>query len=112
MSITLRSSVGAFDEDFMRRLPAVEKALAARGLELSRCMISKDRSLADPPNWDYTIFLDDEFCRVTQPDDLTLLDYVDACGRVLDDETASQHTTDSELAGARLLQWIELLAGI
>lgn len=110
MSITLRSSVGPFDEAFLRRLPAVENALIARGLTPSRFLISKDRSLADPPNWDYTIFLDDEFCRVTQPDDTTLLDYFDACGRVLDNEAASQHTTDSEYMAANLLRWIELLA--
>jgi hypothetical protein len=111
MSITLRSSVGGFDEDFIRRLPSVEGAMAARGLIPSHVTIIKDRALADPPNWTYTIVLGDERCRVMQPDDMTLLNYVEACCRTLDDESAaSQLDADSEHLGARLLQWMELLA--
>lgn len=113
MSITLRSSVGAFEEVFLLRLPRVETTLIAHGIDPSSVTITKDRSLADPPNWDYTIFLNDEYCRLTQPDDVTLLNYFDACCRVFDDEiTASRHDADSEHVAARLLQWIELLAEV
>ena len=47
MSITLQSTVGGFSPEFMRKLPAVEQAMIAHGLEPSAFVISKDR--ATPP---------------------------------------------------------------
>ena len=47
VSITLQSTVGGFSAEFMRKLPLVEKAMIAHGLEPSQFVISKDR--ATPP---------------------------------------------------------------
>ena len=42
MSITLQSTVGGFSAEFMRRLPLLEQAMMAHGLEPSQFVISKD----------------------------------------------------------------------
>ena len=47
MPITLQSTVGGFSGEFMRRLPKLEEAMLAHGLEPSEFVISKDR--ATPP---------------------------------------------------------------
>ena len=39
MSITLQSTVGGFSGEFMRRLPLVEQAMIAHGLEPSGFVI-------------------------------------------------------------------------
>ena len=41
MSITLQSTVGGFSAEFMRRLPLLEQAMVAHGLEPSQFVISK-----------------------------------------------------------------------
>jgi hypothetical protein len=81
MSITLQSTVGGFSPEFMRRLPAVEKAMIAHGLEPSQFVISKDR--ATPPSvpfigpffYDYTVFVGEENFTVTEPNDIIFLNY-------------------------------------
>ena len=81
MSITLQSTVGGFSAEFMRRLPLVEQAMVAHGLEPSAFVISKDP--ATPPTvpfigpffYDYTVFVDGESFTVTEPNDMVFLDY-------------------------------------
>ena len=81
MAITLQSTVGGFSAEFMRKLPAVEQAMIAHGLEPSQFVISKDR--ATPPSvpfigpffYAYTVFFGDENFTVTEPNDIKFLDY-------------------------------------
>jgi hypothetical protein len=81
MSITLQSTVGGFSPEFMRRLPDLEQAMIAHGLEPSQFVISKDR--AAPPAvpfiapffYDYTVFIGEENFTVTEPNDIIFLDY-------------------------------------
>lgn len=81
MAITLQSTVGGFSPEFMRRLPQVEQAMIAHGLEPAGFVISKD--LATPPTvpwvgpffYDYTVFVDGENFTVTEPSDIKFLDY-------------------------------------
>ena len=81
VAITLQSTVGGFSAEFMRKLPAVEQAMIAHGLEPSQFVISKDR--ATPPSvpfigpffYAYTVFFGDESFTVTEPNDIRFLDY-------------------------------------
>jgi hypothetical protein len=82
VGITLQSTIqGGFSTEFMRRLPAVERAMIAHGLEPAQFVISKDR--ATPPSvpfigpffYSYTVFVDDENFTVTEPNDIVFLDY-------------------------------------
>ena len=94
MSITLQSTVGGFSAEFMRRLPALEAAMVAHGLEPSQFVISKDRAtpatvpMIGPFFYDYTVFVGEEHFTVTEPNDIQFLDYFyDRC--VAEDETAT-----------------------
>jgi hypothetical protein len=81
VSITLQSTVGGFSAEFMRRLPALEQAMTAHGLEPSQFVISKD--WATPPSvpfigpffYDYTVFVGEDRFTVTEPNDIVFLDY-------------------------------------
>ena len=81
MPITLQSTVGGFSAEFMRKLPELEQAMIAHGLEPSQFVISKDR--ATPPAvpfigpffYDYTVFIGDESFTVTEPNDIRFLEY-------------------------------------
>jgi hypothetical protein len=82
VAITLQSTIeGGFSAEFMRRLPKVEQAMIANGLEPADFVISKDR--ATPPSvpfigpffYDYTVFVGDENFTVTEPNDMVFLDY-------------------------------------
>src|SRR5712675_2674646 len=82
VAITLQSTIeGGFSAEFMRRLPALEQAMIAHGLEPADFVISKDR--ATPPSvpfigpffYDYTVFVGDENFTVTEPNDMVFLDY-------------------------------------
>ena len=81
MSITLQSTVGGFSAEFMRRLPALEQAMIAYGLEPSAFVISKDRAtpatvpIIGPFFYDYTVFVGEEHFTVTEPNDIQFLDY-------------------------------------
>jgi hypothetical protein len=81
VSITLQSTVGGFTPEFMRKLPLVEQAMVAHGLEPAQFVISKDRAtlptvpLLGPFFYDYTVFIGDENFTVTEPNDMTFLDY-------------------------------------
>ena len=82
MAITLQSTIaGGFSPAFMRRLPQLEKAMIAHGLEPENFVISKDR--ATPPSvpfigpffYDYTVFVGEESFTVTEPNDIRFLEY-------------------------------------
>ena len=80
MSIILQSTVVGFSAEFIRRLPELEQAMVAHGLELSQFVISKDRAMPTTlpvigPFYDYTVFAGDENFTVTQPDDIKFLEY-------------------------------------
>jgi hypothetical protein len=81
VSITLQSTVGGFSAEFMRKLPGVEQAMIAHGLEPSQFVISKDRATPatvpaiGPFFYDYTVFARDENFTVTEPDDIKFLEY-------------------------------------
>ncbi len=81
MPITLQSSVGGFSAAFMRRLPAVERAMVAAGLDPSEFLIAKDLAgsmtvpFIGPFFYDYTVFFGDESFTVTEPNDMVFLDY-------------------------------------
>jgi hypothetical protein len=55
VSIILQSTVVGFSAEFIRRLPELEQAMVAHGLEL--------------------VFAGDEIFTVTQPDDIKFLEY-------------------------------------
>ncbi len=81
MSITLQSTVGGFSAEFRRKLPALEQATIAHGLEPSSFVISKDRAssgmvpLIGPFFYDYTVFVGDDRFTVTEPNDIVFLEY-------------------------------------
>jgi hypothetical protein len=81
VTITLQSTVGGFTPEFVRKLPQVEQAMIAHGLEPARFVISKDRAAPltiprlEPFFYDYTVFIGEENFTVTEPNDMTFLDY-------------------------------------
>jgi hypothetical protein len=80
MAITLQSTVGGFTAEFMRKLPQLEQAMIAHGLEPGQFVISKDRAspplpMIGPFFYDYTVFIGEENFTVTEPNDITFLEY-------------------------------------
>jgi hypothetical protein len=81
VSITFQSTVGGFSAEFMRRLPDLEQAMIAHGLEPANFVISKDWAtpatapFIGPFFYDYTVFVGDEHFTVTEPNDIKFLDY-------------------------------------
>jgi hypothetical protein len=80
VAIILQSTVVGFSAEFIRRLPELERAMVAHGLELSQFVISKDRATPTTlpvigPFYDYTVFAGDEIFTVTRPDDIRFLEY-------------------------------------
>jgi hypothetical protein len=81
LAITLQSTVGGFSPEFMRKLPQVEQAMIAHGLEPAQFVISKDRAappalpMIRPFFYEYTVFFGDENFTVTEPNDMIFLDY-------------------------------------
>jgi hypothetical protein len=81
MAITLQSTVGGFSPEFVRRLPQLEQAMVAHGLEPSEFVISKDRAAPTMPFlgpffFNYTVFVGDENFTVTEPNDLQFYQYL------------------------------------
>jgi hypothetical protein len=84
MAITLQSTVGGFSPEFMRRLPELEQAMVAHGLEPSQFVISKDWATPAstplpamlPFFFNYTVFIGEESFTVTEPNDIRFLDYL------------------------------------
>ena len=113
MPITLQSTVGGFSSEFMQRLPAVEKAMVAQGLEPSAFVISKDR--AAPPAfplgpffYEYTVFVGEKHFIVTEPNDSRFLEFFyQRCVAPDDeDETTPARPRQPGLI-RRLFRWME-----
>jgi hypothetical protein len=112
VGITLQSTIaGGFSAEFMRRLPKVEQAMIAHGLEPASFVISKDR--ATPPSvpfigpffYDYTVFVGDESFTVTEPNDLKFLDYFyQRC--ITEDEAAPEQRTRRPGLISRIFRWM------
>ena len=113
VSITLQSTVGGFSAEFMRKLPLVEKAMIAHGLEPSQFVISKDR--ATPPTvpiigpffYAYTVFVGEENFTVTEPNDIKFLDYFyQRC--IAEDEVMPEQERRRRRAGliSRFFRWM------
>jgi hypothetical protein len=81
MAIKLQSTVGGFAPEFMRKLPELENAMLAHGLEPSGFVISKDRASLEAP-WvqsfffQYTVFVGEESFTVTEPNDERFYEYI------------------------------------
>jgi hypothetical protein len=107
VSITLQSTIdGGFSAEFIRKLPAVEQAMIAHGLEPESFVISKDR--ATPPSvpfigpffYDYTVFVGEESFTVTEPNDIVFLDYFyQRC--IAEDEPAPEQQQEIERRSSR-----------
>src|SRR6266436_7301899 len=111
MSITLQSTVGGFSAAFMRRLPALEEAMVAHGLEPSQFVISKDRAtpatvpMIGPFFYDYTVFAGDENFTVTEPNDIKFLEYFyQRC--IADDDAASVLQRRRSGLISRIFRWM------
>ena len=112
MSITLQSTVGGFSPEFLRRLPGVEQAMIAHGLEPSEFVISKDR--ATPPSvpfigpffYDYTVFVGEENFTVTEPNDIIFLEYFHQRCIAEDKDLSAEKTRRSRGLIHRLFRWM------
>ena len=115
VGITLQSTIGGgFSPEFIRKLPAVEQAMVAHGLEPDSFVISKDR--ATPPSvpfigpffYDYTVFVDGESFTVTEPNDITFLDYFHQRCIAEDDEAATAQEQRTRRPGLinRIFRWM------
>jgi hypothetical protein len=112
MPITLQSTVGGFTSEFIRKLPLVEQAMVAHGLEPAQFIISKDRAtpatvpMLGPFFYDYTVFVGDENFTVTEPNDMTFLDYFyKRCIAV--DQPAPAHDRKQHVGPvSRFLRWM------
>jgi hypothetical protein len=82
--IKLQSSYGDFSGEFVKQLPAPEKAMTDHGIDPANFVIAKD--LAGGPRvpigyrpdgnpLEYTVFVKGRSFNVTQPDDLSFLAY-------------------------------------
>lgn len=82
--IKLQSSYGDFSAEFVKELPALEKAMTDHGIDPANFVISKD--LASGPRLpiyyrpdgnplEYTVFVKGRSFTVRQPDDLSFLAY-------------------------------------
>jgi hypothetical protein len=82
MAITLQSTIiGGFTDSFKRKLPLLEKAMVAHGLDPSEFIISKDRATPSLPMvapffYSYTVFVGEESFTVTEPNDEVFFDYL------------------------------------
>jgi hypothetical protein len=113
MSITLQSTVGGFSAEFMRKVPALEQAMIAHGLEPAQFVISKDR--ATPPSvpfigpffYDYTVFVGDDSFTVTEPNDIIFLEYFyERC--IAEDEVSPEQEQRRRRPGLirRIFRWM------
>lgn len=82
--IKLQSTVGDFSPDFVKALPALEKAMTDHGIDPSNFVIAKDQArvtslpIAFRPDGDpleYTVFVKGRSFTVTQPNDMNFLAY-------------------------------------
>ena len=110
MSIILQSTVGGFSAEFMRRLPAIERAMIEHGLEPSQFVISKDTAttptapVIGPFFYDYTVFFGDDHFTVTEPNDTRFLDYFHKRCIAADEETPPESRRPGLIS--RLVRWM------
>jgi hypothetical protein len=114
MAITLRSTVGGFSPEFMRRLPELEQAMVAHGLDPSQFVISKDWATPAstplpamlPFFFNYTVFIGEENFTVTEPNDIRFLDYLyQRC--IAEDETVSEQPRERRVGIiSRVFNWM------
>ena len=110
MAITLQSTVGGFTAEFMRKLPDLEQAMVAHGLEPSQFVISKDRAtpatvpIIGPFFYDYTVFFGDDHFTVTEPNDIRFLDYFYARIIAADEDLPAEHERPGLIS--RLVRWM------
>jgi hypothetical protein len=112
MAITLQSTIGGFSDEFMRRLPKLEQAMIANGLDPAEFVISKDRAtpatvpLLGPFFYEYTVFIGEEKFTVTEPNDIKFLDYFyDRCVAP-DDAAPEQQPTRPPGLISRIFRWL------
>jgi hypothetical protein len=112
VDITLQSTVGGFSAEFMRKLPKLEQAMIANGLDPTGFVISKDRAtpatvpLLGPFFYEYTVFIGDEKFTVTEPNDTKFLEYFyDRCVAPDDPEPGLQRTRPPGLI-SRIFRWM------
>jgi hypothetical protein len=115
VAITLQSSVGGFSDEFMRKLPGVERAMVDRGLDPSDFVISKDRASPSLPLatgaffHQYTVSFGEASFTVTEPTDVGFLDYFyQRCISEEEDETKPLQAPRHKPPGlvSRLLHWM------
>jgi hypothetical protein len=111
VSIILQSTVGGFSFEFMRKLPQLEQAMIAHGLEPSQFVISKDRAtpatapIIGPFFYDYTVFVGDENFTVTEPNDIKFPDYFyQRC--IAQDDAASVPQRRRSGLTSRIFRWM------
>lgn len=115
MPITLQSTINdGFAPEFTRRLPQLEQAMLAHGLDPSEFVISKDR--ATPPTmpfigpffYDYTVFVGEESFTVTEPNDLKFLEYFYQRCIAEEDEVTPEQAPRPRQPGliSRLFRWM------
>ena len=112
MAITLQSTIGGFSDEFMRRLPKLEQAMIANGLDPAEFVIPKDRAtpatvpLLGPFFYEYTVFIGEEKFTVTEPNDIKFLDYFyDRCVAP-DDAAPEQQPTRPPGLISRIFRWL------
>jgi hypothetical protein len=104
VAIILQSTADGFTTEFVRRLPELERAMVAHGLEPSQFVISKDRATPatvpaiGPFFYDYTVFARDENFTVTEPDDIKFLEYF--CQRCIAEDAARRHHQNGAAASS------------
>jgi len=115
--IKLQSSCGDFSDAFVKRLPALEKAMIKQGLDPSDFVIAKDpshrpllpyvfRMTGNPV--DYTVFVKGESFTVTHPDDLSFLKYFyQRCVSDAESEDDPDYAADKQpSANNKLAPWV------
>jgi len=112
VQIKLQSSVGAFDESFLQKLPVVEETMIAHGLDPSGFVIAKDASLFTNARAfgvtfrDYTVFVAGQHFTVTQPSDIRFLEYFyERCNAPEEAAPTPHHKLASVLD--KLVHWME-----
>ena len=110
--ITTQSACGDFGAAFLKRLPALEKAMIDHGIDPSNVIISKNPAqvtrltIAYRPTGhpsDYTVFVDGRSFTVTHQDDMSFFKYL--YGLCVNGNTADD-SKKSSAAAARLTAFV------
>jgi hypothetical protein len=118
--IKLQSSVGDFSPEFVKELPALEKAMRNHGLDPSSFVIARNMAqstylpIASRPDGnllDYTVFVKGRSFTVTQSNDMRFLEYFyELCVPPVhkDDPHSKLHTTEQKIESlfARAAHWL------